>query len=65
MIQFLFIFGIFIFAILGMALALHFSKYKQSESGCCGGSHCDANGNKIHSCYHSKVNYIDSKVVNK
>jgi hypothetical protein len=44
-----------------MAMALHFAKYKKGDSGCCGGGHCETGGG--HSCYSSKVNYIDEKVV--
>lgn len=51
----------FIVAFTLMALALHFAKYKQGDSGCCGGGNCESGGG--HSCYYSKVNYIDEKVI--
>jgi len=51
----------FIAAFSLMALALHFAKYKKSNSGCCGGGHCETGGG--HSCYSSKVNYLDEKVI--
>jgi len=46
-----------------MAMALHFAKWKKKgESGCCGGGHCETNGGG-HSCYSSKINYLDEKVL--
>jgi hypothetical protein len=41
---------IFMFAFTGMGLALHFSKYKKNNSGCCGGGHCDKLPGESHSC---------------
>ncbi len=46
------------------AIALHFAKWKKKgESGCCGGGHCDTDGGGSHSCYSSKINYIDEKII--
>lgn len=50
----------FIIAFSLMAMALHFAKYKKGDSGCCGGGSCGTGGG---SCYNSKVNYIDEKVI--
>ncbi len=63
MLQFAIIIALFVLAISGMALALHFSKYKKNDSGCCGGGHCSTPGNDSHSCYGSKIKYIDEKVL--
>lgn len=66
MIEFLFVFGIFVVAIVGFAASLHFSQYKKRNSGCCGGGHCDTKDGKdgaVHSCYSEKLNYIDNKVI--
>lgn len=41
MLQIIIVTLIFIIAFSGMGLALHFSKYKKNNSGCCGGGHCD------------------------
>lgn len=40
MIEYLAMVGFLIVGFVLMALALQFSKYKQSESSCCGGGHC-------------------------
>lgn len=50
MAQILAISVVFIIAFGGMALALHFSKYKKRGSACCGGAHCGLPGN-----HHSRV----------
>ncbi|MBZ0181399.1 MAG: hypothetical protein K8F60_03000 [Melioribacteraceae bacterium] len=65
MLQILIVALFFIVAFTLMGLALHFAKYKQGDSGCCGGGHCDTNGKSSqgHSCYSSKINYIDEKVL--
>lgn len=53
----------FVLAFSLMAMALHFAKWKKKgESGCCGGGHCETNGGG-HSCYSSKINYLDEKVL--
>ncbi len=66
MTQFFIVFGIFIVAMVGFAASLHFSQYKKRSSGCCGGGHCDSDGNKKaagHSCYSEKIDYIDNKII--
>lgn len=67
MIQYIAAILLFAIAIVGMALALHFSKYKKrNNSGCCGGGHCetDKNGKPVaHSCYQEKVDFVDNKYV--
>lgn len=40
MAQFLITLVIFALGIVGMSLALHFSRYKKREESCCGGGHC-------------------------
>ncbi len=51
---------IFSMAVVGFGLALHFSKYKQEDRGCCGGGHCSTDGShKTHGCYSSKLEYLD------
>lgn len=68
MAQILLAIGIFSLAIVGMAISLHFSKYKKRPSGCCGGQHCETNGahhqnpeaHADHNCYKDKVNYLDN-----
>ena len=68
MAQVLLVIGIFIVAVMGMALSLHFSKYKKRPSGCCGGQHCETNGahhndpkaHANHSCYKDKVDFVNS-----
>lgn len=59
---------VFFFLILGgMLFALKFSKYKESSCGHCGGEKCSdhdekhKNGNE-HSCYSSKLTYLDQKI---
>ncbi len=63
MIQFIIVPIFFAIAIVGMGLALHFSKYKQGDSSCCGGGHCSSDGhghgNGQHSCYSSKSDFVD------
>lgn len=55
---------VFAVAFLGMALSLHFSKYKQDGSSCCGGGHCDASRHGHHhdgsACYNSKLNFVET-----
>jgi hypothetical protein len=65
--QFIAVFVLFVIAILGFTAALHFSKYKRENSACCGGGNCDSKigkkkGNSA-SCYHSKITYINEKVL--
>ena len=63
MAQFIIVPIFFAIAIVGMGLALHFSKYKQGDAGCCGGGHCSADGHGHgdgnHSCYSSKSDFVD------
>ena len=61
MAQFIIVPIFFIIAVVGMGLALHFSKYKQGDSGCCGGGNCSTDGNSggNHSCYSSKSDFVD------
>ncbi len=60
MVQFIIVPIFFIIAVVGMALALHFSKYKQGDSGCCGGGNCSTDGHGgNHSCYSSKSDFAD------
>ncbi|MCK9280784.1 MAG: hypothetical protein M0P71_09190 [Melioribacteraceae bacterium] len=62
MTQFIGLFVFFILAAIGMALALQFSKYKKrGDAGCCGGGHCDSNGNHDgnHSCYSKGSKFVD------
>lgn len=62
MLQILIVTVFFAIAFSLMAMALHFAKWKKKESGCCGGGHCDTNGGS-HSCYNSKINYLNDKVI--
>lgn len=64
MAQILLVVGIFSVAIVGMAISLHFSKYKQRPSGCCGGTLCKTKGHsthkeETHNCYKEKLNYLE------
>jgi len=61
MTQILIVAAVFAIAFLGMALSLHFSKYKKDGSSCCGGGHCDSTGHHHDgsSCYNSKVDFVD------
>jgi len=62
MAQFIIVPIFFIIAVVGMGLALHFSKYKENGAGCCGGGHCsaDGQGDGNHSCYSSKSDFVDN-----
>ncbi|MCF8240961.1 MAG: hypothetical protein K9J16_06215 [Melioribacteraceae bacterium] len=62
MLQVIIVAVFFVAAFSLMALALHFAKWKKTSSSCCGGGNCDSNGGS-HSCYSSKINYIDDKVL--
>lgn len=62
MLQILVVSLFFAIAFTGMGLALHFSKYKKENSGCCGGVNCDIKGSE-HSCYKSQINYLDNNVI--
>ncbi|PJA95649.1 MAG: hypothetical protein CO129_10670 [Ignavibacteriales bacterium CG_4_9_14_3_um_filter_34_10] len=61
--QILIVAVVFAIAFLGMALSLHFSKYKKDGASCCGGGHCDASGKHHHhdgSCYNTKIDFVET-----
>ncbi len=59
MIEFLLVVLVFSVAIVAMALALHFSKYKKRSSGCCGGAHCGTDkAPHDHSCHSEKMDFV-------
>lgn len=59
MAQYLIVIAFFAVAVVLMGLSLKFSKYKQGNSGCCGGGHCDTDGNhEPHSCYNEKLKFV-------
>jgi len=45
MIEYLAMVGFLVVGFVFMAFALQFSKYKQNDSGCCGGGSCSVNKN--------------------
>jgi hypothetical protein len=52
----------FIVAVVSMAVALHFAKYKKRADSCCGGGNCqtDENGKPVgQSCYDSKNKFVE------
>ena len=57
--EFIFVFIVFLIAMTGFILSLHFSKYKRSDSGCCGGAHCGTEKSSDGSCYSEKLNFVD------
>jgi hypothetical protein len=58
--EFVFVFVVFLLAMGGFILSLHFSKYKQSDSGCCGGGNCESgNSGGGGSCYSDKMKFVD------
>lgn len=57
--EYIFVFAVFFIAMSGFILSLHFSKYKRSDSGCCGGAHCNSGESKGGSCYSEKMNFVD------
>ena len=57
--EYLFVFIVLLFAMTGFILALHFSKYKQGDSGCCGSGHCDSEKSTGGSCYSEKLKFVD------
>ena len=67
MAQILIVVGFFIVAMGGMMLALHFSKYKQRNSGCCGGVHCSTDEKEKHAaggCYREKMDFVEEYTSN-
>ena len=60
MLQILIVAVIFSLVIVGFGLALHFSKYKQGDAGCCGGGNCstDKSSHTHSSCYSSKIDFL-------
>lgn len=60
MLQYLAIIGFFVLAVIIFAFGLHFSQYKKREdAGCCGGGACGT-GEANHSCFVSKLNFVDN-----
>lgn len=57
--EFIFVFIIFFVAMSGFILSLQFSKYKQGNSGCCGGGHCESGDSSSGSCYSEKLKFVD------
>jgi len=57
--EFIFILAVFLIAMSGFIFSLRFSKYKQSDSGCCGGAHCDSGKSSGGSCYSDKLKFVD------
>ena len=65
--QLLAIIVFFALATVIMGLSLHFSKYKQKSSSCCGGGHCSVDEDdhnqeceNTHSCYSSKEEFVNN-----
>lgn len=63
----LFIFALFVLAFTGMALSLHFSKYKKKSGSCCGGGHCSTDGNKPenHTCHARGLDLVERHAAQK
>lgn len=62
MTQILIVAAVFTIAFLGMALSLHFSKYKKDGASCCGSGHCDSSSKQHYdgsSCYNSKTTFVN------
>ncbi len=57
--EFIFVFGVFLVAMSGFVLSLHFSKYKRGNSGCCGGGNCESGDSSGGSCYSEKLKFVD------
>ncbi|MCF8261850.1 MAG: hypothetical protein K9J12_13810 [Melioribacteraceae bacterium] len=53
----------FVLAFSLMAMALHFAKWKKKASGCCGGGNCDTDGGGSHSCYRSKLDFVNEHAI--
>jgi len=63
--EFIFVFVVFLIAMTGFILSLHFSKYKQSNSGCCGGGNCESGSSGGGSCYSEKAKFVDEYRTNE